>query len=1122
MLRKHQADETKFKETGELLHNVYDAHVKRDDSFYLTFKTSDVQSVQMGDIISAHTPDAQNNVGGLNQFRVWDITKRMGYIEVEALHLIYDLDKKLVKPFNVNQSSCQLVLNGFKKNLTTPSRFTFASSITTNKSFRSSLPMQKKDRPDPFDNAFDVFMGGDKSIVGTFGAELELNGYDVRLVNKLGKRTNALIYEKKNISDYEDAHSSKKLVTRIYATSTFRPEDAKENDEDVELSVTVDSPLINDYDQVYETHISNDNIRTEKELRQWAEEHFRAGIDKPERHIKVESNIIDGTEINYGDDVIIRYVQHGVDDEIRCCGYDYDPIGRVFYSITLGSNDGFSGNSITSHFSNSIDDATKQVMEIMEHGLDTNITRTRMAANGINKNTWGWVEPSDPIEGDTWFKFDPDRPDELAIYEYRDGEWVLLVDMYTKQRIEEKVDNTLAHMEELKDKHNQKFEDVQKEFEATNQRIDREVAESLAAIPTDEEITAMINAADFVRPKELESVRKTIPSNSEINELIQKANLTTNPSIQSTVTKLNEVIDLKIENTETDLTSRMTLMDGNLTSKISSTRDDLKEWTGTQIGQSENKILTQVKGNEDKIASLEINVNGLQSNVETKADKSHITQLSNLINSKVTDAEKDFQSRLTQTARSLEVKISNLPTEREIEQAIGTRVSVTERVLKAQIQDANKNISDVEQTAERILSTVFNHDAKNQSQFTQLSNMINSRVTNGQMQTQIQQSADSLRLLVETDIDRKIRNQNVIYTNDGSTTEYNSFVINPGFYVKRGQWYEVTISLRSDTDGARAQVTTSELNSNRLKSGGSDIKSISHVAGFSFTQFTHRFQAEDFGGLKIAVRRTAGTAGRLTYGGVRVEEMADIHAEQVKTEINMSTDGVRITGKNIYLDGNTTIANGVIGTAHIKDAAISSAKIANAAISSAKISYVDVGKISGLTSQFVQSRWNAINSDVSIDGTGINIKQDNGYKVALSSRGLNAYDRNNNRVGALATTVWESSDEPAGWAFSASKNFDITLGYIEEKPGVSLHRPTFRINGDNGHVVFHTAFSGGRSPWRRMRIFHPVVNGHSCVGFRDDVTPMGICWHGSEMFFYLRGSYYSVNRLLEKNGWSNI
>lgn len=71
------------------------------------------------------------------------------------------------------------------------------------------------------------------------------------------------------------------------------------------------------------------------------------------------------------------------------------------------------------------------------------------------------------------------------------------------------------------------------------------------------------------------------------------------------------------------------------------------------------------------------------------------------------------------------------------------------------------------------------------------------------------------------------------------------------------------------------------------------------------------------------------------------------------TEINANTNGVRIKGKNIEIDGNTHITNGVIDQAMIKDGSISNAKIAEGTIQNAKISWLDAGKIVGKNANLI-------------------------------------------------------------------------------------------------------------------------------------------------------------------------
>ncbi|MCL8203761.1 hypothetical protein M5361_00705 [Ligilactobacillus agilis] len=89
------------------------------------------------------------------------------------------------------------------------------------------------------------------------------------------------------------------------------------------------------------------------------------------------------------------------------------------------------------------------------------------------------------------------------------------------------------------------------------------------------------------------------------------------------------------------------------------------------------------------------------------------------------------------------------------------------------------------------------------------------------------------------------------------------------------------------------------------------------------------------------------------------------------SSISVTNGGVLVKGKRIHIDGQTLIDNGVIQGAKIADASIETAKIADAAITSAKIANLDVNKLSGNKSTFVQSVWNGISNSVNITPTGL-------------------------------------------------------------------------------------------------------------------------------------------------------
>lgn len=91
-------------------------------------------------------------------------------------------------------------------------------------------------------------------------------------------------------------------------------------------------------------------------------------------------------------------------------------------------------------------------------------------------------------------------------------------------------------------------------------------------------------------------------------------------------------------------------------------------------------------------------------------------------------------------------------------------------------------------------------------------------------------------------------------------------------------------------------------------------------------------------------QKVSGIDGKITTLSNTVTQTANSwavknikNAKEIVSQINLNGADVYIQGKNIALDGNTHITNGIIKNAHIGDAQITNAKIGNAAITSAKI-----------------------------------------------------------------------------------------------------------------------------------------------------------------------------------------
>ena len=107
----------------------------------------------------------------------------------------------------------------------------------------------------------------------------------------------------------------KKLKSKLKAK---HKDDLSAINEDIILSVTVDSPFINDYPEIYEEIIENNELKTIEELTNYAEGYFsKQHVDFPKISIKVGLDVLQNEQVQLGDTVIVRYLTHDVDQRQR-------------------------------------------------------------------------------------------------------------------------------------------------------------------------------------------------------------------------------------------------------------------------------------------------------------------------------------------------------------------------------------------------------------------------------------------------------------------------------------------------------------------------------------------------------------------------------------------------------------------------------------------------------------------------------------------------------------------------------------------------------------------------------------------------------------------------------------
>lgn len=154
-----------------------------------------------------------------------------------------------------------------------------------------------------------------------------------------------------------------------------------------------------------------------------------------------------------------------------------------------------------------------------------------------------------------------------------------------------------------------------------------------------------------------------------------------------------------------------------------------------------------------------------------------------------------------------------------------------------------------------------------------------------------------------------------------------------------GKTYNVKLYMNTGSAGGTVEIGSSE---------GENIKVTPRAGYLTWVQGT--IKATTYTAFSIYVE--AGKAVRLRelyiyeantdVTSSQITQLADqinlkVDKNGVIAQINVSSEGVLIDGKNVWITGLTKIDNAVIKTAHIADLAVSNAKIANLAVNGAKI-----------------------------------------------------------------------------------------------------------------------------------------------------------------------------------------
>ncbi|WP_367127017.1 gp58-like family protein [Streptococcus suis] len=160
----------------------------------------------------------------------------------------------------------------------------------------------------------------------------------------------------------------------------------------------------------------------------------------------------------------------------------------------------------------------------------------------------------------------------------------------------------------------------------------------------------------------------------------------------------------------------------------------------------------------------------------------------------------------------------------------------------------------------------------------------------------------------------------------------------------------------------------------------------------------------------------------------------------LKTAINASTDGIRLLGKNIRLDGNTLIDNGIIKSAMIGNGQIGTAHIGTIDASVANIINLNANKITGLDANFIKSKIELAIIDW-MKGKTI-VAQNGNMNIDLNNSGINMFKDGVIRFYSGSNAIYRQSSDGIHTAFV---HFDTTskggiyasLGSTSSRDGIN-------------------------------------------------------------------------------------
>ena len=337
------------------------------NTYQLTFRFP--TSAPLWEKLKEETFLTADDLHGEQDFVIFEVEKKNGYIQVYANQVFTLLNNYVVNPISLDRQTGSTALSRFAGSITRSHPFSFFSDIGERHTFNIDAK-----------NAMEAFAKDKHSILGQWGGDLVRHGYQVRLLKNGGSENESLFMYKKNLSSYQHKTSTKSLKTRITFKTTVKGEGEKAPDR--KFSVVVDSPLINKYSQIYEDviEVNDEDVKDEASLRKYGEQYFKTSLcDMMEDSLELEVVGQSDMPVQMYDIVSLFHEVYNLDVRKKITKYTYSPMAKKLISIGFGQFKSGLANAIGNAVNDAVKNEAQQLHDDFERQLERELKNADLA-----------------------------------------------------------------------------------------------------------------------------------------------------------------------------------------------------------------------------------------------------------------------------------------------------------------------------------------------------------------------------------------------------------------------------------------------------------------------------------------------------------------------------------------------------------------------------------------------------------------------------------------------------------------------------------------------------------------------------------------------------------------------